>query len=134
MWEKQKVSDEKKNPPQVAAQIYETQKALLDKNKLLHKLGDFVKKLAENDAETLSFLILAMDYDRKDLYTITFGCTLVRDAECADIDKDFGKMKQNSDNFASHFVHFAILFFKDDSIENTVKRFFCRNTKLLTIT
>ena len=49
---------------------------------------------------------------------------MVRDKDCFDPDKDFGKIQTNQKDFEPNNIHFVILWFEDQTIEETVKQFF----------
>lgn len=119
-----KVSDEKKNPPQVVKQIYETQKILTEQEKLVEKLSDFSKKIPDTYYGKFITLIAFIVFGKTINYSITYGCTLVRDKDCVNINSDFGKMKTNQSEFDPHNIHFVIMCFKDQTIDDTVKNFF----------
>jgi len=124
-----KVSAEKKNPPAVVHQskdsIYQIQKGYHDnKSSVVRRLSDFCKRLSSKDAEIIGLAILYIDTENASNCSITFGCTLIRDHSCLDAEKDFGKLKSDSNCFEPDKVHFSILSFVDKSIEETVQLFY----------
>ena len=48
----------------------------------------------------------------------------MRDYECVDETKDFGKMKTNASVFDPGNIHFAILSFTKETIESTIDLFY----------
>jgi len=131
-----KVSAQKKNPPDVVHStpdsIYKTQKNF--KNNLdvvVRRLSDFSKRLSIKDAEIVGLAILNIDSNKKDSYSITFGCTLIRDYSCVDEQKDYGKMKSKQDEFEQDNIHFSILSFVEYNIERTVQMFYKKVQELI---
>jgi len=124
-----KVSDEKESPPQVVKQIYDTQLELTKNDILIKKLADFSKKLDREHYELIIYLIALLDCSKTENYSITYGCTLVRDKYCINVDKDFGKMKTKQADFEPNNIHFVILWFEDQTIEDTVKQFYAEVQK-----
>jgi hypothetical protein len=61
---------------------------------------------------------------------IMYGCGLVRDENCIDVSKDFGKMKTNSIEFDPGNIHFAIFSFTEATIESTIDLFYKRVREL----
>ncbi len=124
-----KVSAQKKNPPDVVHSapdsIYKTQKNY--KNNLdvvVSRLSDFSKRLNTKDAEIIGLAILNIDAEKEENYSITFGCTLIRDYTCVDDQKDFGKMESKQNEFEHNNIHFSILSFVEYNIEHTVQMFY----------
>jgi len=124
-----KVSSEKKNPPAVVHKskdsIYATQKKY--KNNLdiiVRRLSDYCKRLDAEHAEIIGLAILSIDLKKTEAYSITFGCTLIRDFTCVDSKADFGKMKSKSNEFYPDKIHFSILSLTEKEIEPTVQLFY----------
>jgi hypothetical protein len=65
-----------------------------------------------------------MSQGMDDKYSITYGCTLIRDYECVNEQTDFGKMKTNAVEFEPGEVHFSVLSFQNKTIQETVKLFY----------
>ena len=131
-----KVSAQKKNPPDVVHvtddSIYKTQK--IYKNNLdvvVRRLTDFSKRLNIKDAEIIGLAILNIDAEKEENYSITFGCTLIRDYTCVDDKKDFGKMKSKQKEFEQDNIHFSILSFVEYDIEQTVQMFYEKVQELI---
>jgi len=123
-----KVSEQKKNPPDVVDyrkdSIYETQKKFKDsRDRLVQRLSDHCRKLSDHDASRLGLLILLMESDRKNDYDIVFGCSLVRDISCIRLNDDFGKFHTRKTDFEPHQVSFCIMNF-DKNIGETVDLFY----------
>ena len=80
-----KVSDEKRNPPQVvhstADSIYKTQKAHHDELPMvLQRLTDYVRKVSSvNEFAVLGCIVVLMNNGAADRVKVTYGCGLVRD-------------------------------------------------------
>ena len=124
-----KVSAEKKSPPQVVDSaedsIYKSQKKNKeDIKRLVDRLSDHCKKLQTKDAAILGLGILLLENEDSGGYKITYGCTLIRDSECVNEEKDFGKLKSNSSEFDPNKIRFAILSFTDKNIVETVNLFY----------
>jgi hypothetical protein len=131
-----KVSAEKKSPPSVVDatedSIYKTQwKHKSNTPIVVQRLSDYVRRLNGQDAVILSFAIVCIDKHLADKFSITYGCTLIRDYTCVDENNDFGKMKSNVQNFDPGKVHFSILSFKDKSICETVDLFYKKVQELI---
>jgi len=131
-----KVSAQKKNPPDVVHSthdsIYKTQKNYKDNlDVVVRRLSDFSKRLNLKDAEIIGLAILFIDSKKQDSYSITFGCTLIRDYTCVDDQKDFGKMKSEQDEFEQGNIHFSILSFVEYDIEKTVQMFYEKVQELI---
>ncbi len=131
-----KVSAQKKNPPDVVHatddSIYKTQKKY--KNNLdvvVRRLSDFSKRLNIKDAEIIGLAILNIDAEKEENYSITFGCTLIRDYTCVDDKRDFGKMKSKQKEFEQDNIHFSILSFVEYDIEQTVQMFYGKVQELI---
>ena len=131
-----KVSAEKKNPPAVVDKtndsIYAIQKKYNDDlNTVIRRLLDYCKRLGAKDAEIIGLAILNIDSKKTETYSITFGCTLIRDFICVDSVNDFGKMKLNAEKFNSNKIHFSILSFTGKEIEQTVQLFYEKVQELI---
>ncbi len=131
-----KVSAQKKNPPDVVHSttdsIYKTQQNY--KNNLdvvVRRLSDFSKRLNTKDAEIIGLAILNIDAEKEENYSITFGCTLIRDFTCVDDQKDFGKMQSKQNEFGQNNIHFSILSFTEYDIEQTVQKFYEKVQELI---
>lgn len=117
-----KVSNSKNNPPSVVDQaedsIYHTHKKHHDDTPMvLQRLTDYVRRLGGEDMVVIGCLVCHMANKKTDNYTITYGCGLVRDYECVNKDKDYGKMQINEPEFTPGNVHFAIFSFTDKTID-----------------
>lgn len=131
-----KVSAQKKNPPAVVGQtgdsIYATQKNYKENlDIVVRRLSDYCKRLDTKHAEIIGLVILNIDFDKTEEYSITFGCTLIRDFNCVDPKKDFGKMKSNCKEFYPDKIHFSILSFTEKEIEPTVQLFYEKVQELI---
>jgi hypothetical protein len=131
-----KVSAQKKNPPPVVDKtddsIYATQKKYNDNlDIVVRRLADYCRRLDSKDAELIGLAILNIDYKKTEAYSITFGCTLIRDFTCVDSENDFGKMKSNSEEFNPNTIHFSILSFTGKEIEQTVQLFYEKVQELI---
>jgi hypothetical protein len=131
-----KVSADKKSPPPVVdstdASIYNTQ--LNHKNEtpiVVQRLSDYVRRLNSKDAAILGFAIISIKNQWTDNFSITYGCTLVRDHTCVNESSDFGKMKTNQSDFEPGKVHFSILSFSDKTIKDTVDLFYKKVQELI---
>lgn len=131
-----KVSADKKSPPSVVDStndsIYNTQ--LNHKNEtpiVVQRLSDYARRLNTKDAEILGFAIISIEHQLTDNFSITYGCTLVRDHTCVNESSDFGKMKTNQSDFEPGKVHFSILSFSDKTIKNTVDLFYTKVQELI---
>lgn len=127
-----KVSEERKNPPQVVHQsadsIYNQQlKKIKDKKFLLNRLTDFSRKLDNEDALCICIIIAFIEQERIQDYEIICGCALIRDLECVDTAKDYGKLKTHAQELNPANIHFIIISF-DKSIPETVA-LFCNEVK-----
>lgn len=132
-----KVSEDKNSPPAVVHSnddsIYKSQKRHhTDKNIVIRKLTDYARRLNGSDATIIGAAIVTMQYDMTNKYSVTYGCTLIRDHICVNEDTDFGKMKDNCSEFAPHKIHFSILSFKGKSISETVDLFYRKVQELIT--
>ena len=132
-----KVSADRKSPPPVVDStkdsIYNTQ--LNHKNEtpiVVQRLSDYARRLNAKDAEILGFAIISIEHQLADNFSITYGCTLVRDHTCLNVSSDFGKMKNNQNEFEPGKVHFSILSFSDKTIKDTVDLFYKKVQELIT--
>lgn len=125
-----KVSDEKRNPPQVvhstADSIYKTQKAHHDELPMvLQRLTDYVRKVSSvNEFAVLGCIVVLMNNGAADRVKVTYGCGLVRDYTCVDKERDYGKMKTQAEDFRPGEVDFAIFSFTQKTISETVDLFY----------
>ena len=131
-----KVSSQKKNPPSVvdanSDSIYHTHKKYKeDIQAIIHKLSDYCRRLHADEAKILGAVIVQMDAEMHDLYSLTFGCTLIRDYTCVDESKDFGKMKSHQNLFSPNSIHFSILSFTKKDIKSTVEFFYKKVQELI---
>lgn len=123
-----KVSEQKQNPPSVVDKtedsIYKTHKKYHDDiDTLKQRLVEFSKNLRGDDLAIIMFIILDIE-NKTNKCDITFGCGLVRDFECVDETKDFGKIKTNANEFDPGNIHFAILSFTEETIDSTIDLFY----------
>lgn len=124
-----KVSSEKKNPPSVVDytkdSLYCTHKKHHDDvDALLNKLTSYVRKLGGRDLRVMLSLILNIEKGNVDVYSITYGCGLVRDAACVKEPDDYGKMKSCVEDFRPGNVDFIIFSFTEHTIDETVLMFY----------
>ena len=125
-----KVSDEKRNPPQVVHStddsIFKTQKAHHDELPMvLQRLTDYVRKVSSvNEFAVLGCIVVLMNNGAADRIKVTYGCGLVRDYNCVDKERDFGKMKTQAEDFRPGEVDFAIFSFTQKTISETVDLFY----------
>lgn len=123
-----KVSEQKKTPPDVVHvtgdSIYKSHKRYHDDLPMvIRKLTDYCRKLGAEDMVAFACAVLCMKTGQTDKYTLTFGCTLIRDFTCCG-ESDYGKMKTNVSEFKPHDVHFAVLSFTQKTISETVDLFY----------
>lgn len=123
-----KVSGQRKSPPDVvhatSDSIYKSHKKHHDNlPMIIQKLSDYCRKLGAEDIVSFACAVLHMKKGHTDKYTLTFGCTLIRDFTCCG-EADYGKMKSNVDDFKPHDVHFVVLSFTPKTIEETVDLFY----------
>ncbi len=131
-----KVSAQKKSPPAVVDKtddsIYATQKKYNDNlDVVVRRLSDYCKRLDAKNAEIIGLAILYIDSEKTEAYSITFGCTMIRDFTCVDSANDFGKIKSNSEDFNPNIIHFSILSFTGKEIEQTVQLFYEKVQELI---
>ena len=131
-----KVSADKKSPPAVVHSnedsLYKTQ--LKHKNDIplvIQRLSDYARRLNTTDASIIAFAIICLQQNDSDKYSITYGCTLIRDYTCVNETSDFGKLKSNVTEFEPEKVHFSILSFNNKSIEETVNMFYQKVQELI---
>ena len=131
-----KVSAEKKSPPSVVDSAYDS----LYKTQLKHKndipmvirrLTDYARRLDGEEAAILGYIIVCIDKQLTDKYSVTYGCTLIRDYTCVSETSDFGKLKSKETDFEPGKVHFSILSFSNKNIEETVDLFYQKVQKLI---
>lgn len=123
-----KVSAQQQSPPAVVDQtndsIYNTQKLHHnDRLMILRKLSDYCRRLGAQDVIVLGCAILYMNNNQEDKYSLTLGCTLIRDYNCSQTD-DFGKMKSKQAEFEPDNIHFVVLSFTQKTIDETVDLFY----------
>lgn len=128
-------ADKKSSPPVVDSNkdsIYNTH---LNHKKetpiVVQRLSDFARRLNAKDAKFLGFAIISIEHQLTDNFSITYGCTLVRDHTCVNENSDFGKMKTNQSDFEPGKVHFSILSFSDKTINDTVDLFYKKVQELI---
>ncbi|MBR4265132.1 MAG: hypothetical protein IKQ46_03660 [Bacteroidales bacterium] len=132
-----KVSAAKENPPSVVDSnkdsLYATHKNYHENPPIvIQRLTEYCKRLNPKDASILGLAIILINNNESDRYSITYGCTLIRDYECVDEEKDFGKLKNNSVEFEPNSVHFSILSFSNKTIDETVDEFYHKVRELIT--
>jgi len=131
-----KVSGQMKNPPDVVDKtndsIYKTQKKYNDDLDLvIRRLSDYCRRLDAKSAEIIGLAIIYMDLKKTGEYSITFGCTLIRDSSCVNSEKDFGKLNSNKEEFNPNKINFSILSFTGKKIEETVQLFYKKVQELI---
>jgi hypothetical protein len=131
-----KVSADKKTPPPVVDStkdsIYNTQSNHKNETPIVvQRLSDYVRRLNAKDAAILGFAIISIENQWTDNFSITYGCTLVRDHTCVNENSDFGKMKTNQSDFEPGKVHFSILSFSGKTINDTVDLFYKKVQELV---
>jgi len=87
--------------------------------------------LDTEDAEIIGFVIVCLEHNLSDNYSITYGCTLIRDHTCVNENSDFGKLKSQGIDFEPGRVHFSILSFSNKNIEETVDMFYQKVQELI---
>jgi len=131
-----KVSAEKKSPPAVVDStkdsIYHTQKGHHENlNVVIRRLSDYVRRLNATDASMLGYAIINIHNNTINKYSITYGCTLIRDYSCVNEANDFGKMKTQVAEFEPNKIHFSILSFENKTIKETVDLFYKKVQELI---
>ena len=131
-----KVSEEKKSPPAVVDatndSLYSTQlKHKNDTPMVIQRLSDYWRRLDTKDAEIIGFAIVCLEHNLSNNYSITYGCTLIRDHTCVNETSDFGKLQSNKTDFDDGKVHFSILSFSNKSIKETVDMFYQKVQELI---
>ena len=126
-----KVSAQKSNPPSVVDankdSIYQTQKTYHDNEEIVvQRLSDYVRRLSASSEHFIAIagVVINMTKGNSDKYEITYGCGLVRDFNCVDESKDFGKMKSLVHEFEPGNVEFVIFSFTEKTIDETVELFY----------
>ena len=126
-----KVSAQKSNPPSVVDankdSIYQTQKTYHDNEEIVvQRLSDYVRRLSASSEHFIAIagVVINMTKGNSDKYEITYGCGLVRDFNCVDESKDFGKMKSLVHEFKPGNVEFVIFSFTEKTIDETVELFY----------
>lgn len=130
-----KVSEQKKTPPDVVHvtedSIYKSQKKHHDDLPMvIQKLSDYCRKLGAEDLMTFACAVLCMETGQTDKYTLTFGCTLIRDFTCCG-EKDYGKMQTNVSDFNPNDVHFVVLSFTQKQLAKLLIYFTKKYKRLL---
>jgi len=131
-----KVSSDKKSPPAVVDSandsIYNTHLKHKDNVPIVvQRLSDYARRLNARDAGIIGFVILCLEKNLSDKYSITYGCTLIRDHTCVNEDSDFGRLKSQKADFEPGKVHFSILSFSNNNIEETVNMFYQKVQELI---
>ena len=90
---------------------------------VIQKLSDYCRKLGAEDFMTFACAVLCMQTGQTDRYTLTLGCTLIRDFTCCG-EKDYGKMQTNVSDFNPNDVHFVVLSLTQKTISETVDLFY----------
>ena len=128
-----KVSEQKVNPPSVVDgaddSIYKSLKNYHDHPEIIQqRLSEYCKYLSGMDLAMIMFFVI--EIENGSAPNIMYGCGLVRDENCIDVSKDFGKMKTNSVEFDPGNIHFAIFSFTEATIESTIDLFYKRVREL----
>ena len=128
-----KVSEQKVNPPSVVDgaddSIYKSLKNYHDHPEIIQqRLSEYCKYLSGMDLAMIMFFVI--EIENGSAPNIMYGCGLVRDENCIDVSKDFGKMKTNSVEFNPGNIHFAIFSFTEATIESTIDLFYKRVREL----
>ena len=123
-----KVSGQKKSPPDVVDVTQDSickthKKHSEDVSMIIRKLTDYCRKLGAKDLIPFSCAILYMQAGNTNKYSLTFGCTLIRDYTCCG-ENDFGKMQTDVEYFKPNDVHFVVLSFTQKTIAETVELFY----------
>ena len=131
-----KVSADKNSPPSVVDSskdsLFKTQlKHKTDVPAVIQRLSDYARRLNAADASIIGFAIVCLQHNDSEKYSITYGCTLIRDYTCVNETSDFGKLKSNVTEFEPGKVHFSILSFSNKSIEETVNLFYQKVQELI---
>lgn len=125
-----KVSASTASPPAVVDllddSIYKSQKRHHeDQPMVLQRLTEYLRHISNSvHVAALGCLVLYMDKGKTSKYRITYGCGLVRDYSCLNMETDYGKMKTNVDEFRPGNVHFEIFSFTNKTIDETVGLFY----------
>ncbi len=133
-----KVSAQKSNPPSVVDankdSIYQTQKTYHDNEEIVvQRLSDYVRRLSASSEHFIAIagVVINMAKGNSDKYEVTYGCGLVRDFNCVDESKDFGKMKALDHEFKPGNVEFVIFSFTEKTIDETVELFYQKVKELV---
>lgn len=133
-----KVSTQKSNPPSVVDankdSIYQTQKTYHDNEEIVvQRLSDYVRRLSASSEHFIAIagVVINMAKGNSDKYEVTYGCGLVRDFNCVDESKDFGKMKALAHEFKPGNVEFVIFSFTEKTIDETVELFYQKVKELV---
>ena len=133
-----KVSTQKSNPPSVVDSnkdsIYQIQKTYHDNEEIVvQRLSDYVRRLSASSEHFIAIagVVINMAKGNSDKYEVTYGCGLVRDFNCVDESKDFGKMKALAHEFKPGNVEFVIFSFTEKTIDETVELFYQKVKELV---
>jgi len=131
-----KVSADKNSPPAVVDStndsLYETQlKHKKDVPMVIQRLSDYARRLNSTDATIIGFAIISLERNLTDKYSVTYGCTLIRDNTCLNETSDYGKVKSDAKTFEPGKIHFSILSFSNKSIQETVDLFYQKVQELI---
>jgi len=131
-----KVSEQKKNPPDVVHtsgdSIYATQKKHNDDlDEVVRRLSDYCRRIDAKSATVIGAAILRIETKQMESCSLTFGCSLIRDFACVHAENDFGKMKSNANEFKPNKIHFSILSFTGKEIAETVQLFYEKVQELI---
>ena len=132
-----KVSSQKENPPHVVDKnndsIYKTQKSHHENIAMvLQRMTDYMRRLPiSSHLIIIAGVVINIYKGDTEKYDITYGCGLVRDYQCADETKDFGKMKSLAHEFEPGMIDFAIFSFTEKTIDETVDMFYQKVRELV---
>jgi hypothetical protein len=123
-----KVSEQKKNPPDVVDyakdSIYKTQLKFKNNLDLLReRLSDYARKLSDKDAAKVTLAIMLIETKRSEHFDLVFVCSLIRDTSNVIVPDDYGKFYTQQTDFDPYQVHFCVLNF-DKEINETVELFY----------
>lgn len=131
-----KVSSEKNNPPSVVDRaddsLYKTQKNYHDNPQIVEqRLSEYIKVLEGEDLRFVLSVILSIESGNTEHFNITYGCGLVRDYSCVNVEKDYGRMKSCGSDFLPGKVHFIIFSFTEATIDSTIEQFYNKVRELV---
>jgi hypothetical protein len=131
-----KVSEEKKSPPAVVDSTNDSifnahKKHHANKSVVIGKLSDYARRLNGHDATMIGAVVVMMEHNMTNKYSVTYGCTLIRDHTCVNEVSDFGKLKNNSTEFEPYKIHFSILSFTGKTVPETVDLFYKKVQELI---